>query len=108
MIPSLEGWPTKVKEAPSPHKVRLTLLDTNPVFLCLRVERSKPEPYIELFQKKSRKDVRGGVEDMELPGVLKNKNMEISRVDKEVEFPKVIKKKSCGIFMHPGFWPWKF
>ena len=24
MIPSLEGWPTKAKEAPSPHEVRLT------------------------------------------------------------------------------------
>ena len=31
MIPSLEGWPTKAKEAPSPHDVRLTPLDTNPV-----------------------------------------------------------------------------
>ena len=33
MIPSLEGWPTKAKEAPSLHEVRLTLLDTNSVFL---------------------------------------------------------------------------
>ena len=32
MIPSLEGWPTKAKEAPSPHEVRLAPLDTNPVF----------------------------------------------------------------------------
>ena len=24
MTPSLEGWPTKAKEAPSPHEVRLT------------------------------------------------------------------------------------
>ena len=32
MIPSLEGWPTKAKEAPFPHEVRLTPLDTNPVF----------------------------------------------------------------------------
>ena len=30
MIPSLERWPTKAKEAPSPHEVRLTLLNTNP------------------------------------------------------------------------------
>ena len=28
MTPSLEGWPTKAKEAPSPHEVRLVLLDT--------------------------------------------------------------------------------
>ena len=35
VVPSLEGWPTKAKEAPSPHKVRPTLLDTNPVFQCL-------------------------------------------------------------------------
>ena len=32
MIPSLERWPTKAKEAPSPHEVRLAPLDTNPVF----------------------------------------------------------------------------
>ena len=35
MTPSLEGSPTKVKEAPSPHEVRLALLDSNPVFQCL-------------------------------------------------------------------------
>ena len=28
----LEGWPTKAKKAPYPHEVRLTPLDTNPVF----------------------------------------------------------------------------
>ena len=32
VTPSLEGWPTKAKEAPAPHVVRLTPLDTNPVF----------------------------------------------------------------------------
>ena len=31
MTPSLEGWPTKAKEAPSAHEVRLAPLDTNPV-----------------------------------------------------------------------------
>ena len=30
VTPSLEGWPTKAKEAPFPHEVRLTPLDTNP------------------------------------------------------------------------------
>ena len=35
MTPSLEGWPTKAKEAPSPHEVRLAPLDTNPVFQSL-------------------------------------------------------------------------
>ena len=35
MTPSLEGWPTKAKEAPSPHEVRQTPLDTNPVFQCV-------------------------------------------------------------------------
>ena len=35
MIPSLEGLPTKAKEAPSPHEVRLVPLDTNPVFQSL-------------------------------------------------------------------------
>ena len=37
MTPSLEGWPTKAKEAPSPHEVRLSLVDTNPVFQCVGV-----------------------------------------------------------------------
>ena len=32
MTPSLEGWPTNAKEAPSPYEVRLAPLDTNPVF----------------------------------------------------------------------------
>ena len=30
-----KGLPTKAKEAPSPHEVRLTRLDINPVFQCL-------------------------------------------------------------------------
>ena len=36
MIPLLEGWPTKAKEAGSPHEVRLTPLDTNPAFQCFK------------------------------------------------------------------------
>ena len=35
MAASLEGWPNKAKEVPSPQEVRLTLLDNNPVFQCL-------------------------------------------------------------------------
>ena len=35
MTPSLEVWPTKAKEALSPHKVRLDPLDINPVFQSL-------------------------------------------------------------------------
>ena len=31
VITSLELWSTKAKEAPSPHEVRLALLDTMPV-----------------------------------------------------------------------------
>ena len=34
------GWPTKATEAPSPHEVRMTLLDTNPVFHCLEKKRN--------------------------------------------------------------------
>ena len=40
MTPSLDGRPTRAKEAPSPHQLRLILLDTNPVFKCL-VEDSR-------------------------------------------------------------------
>ena len=36
MTPSLKGWPAKAKKAPSPHELRLALLDTNPVFQSLR------------------------------------------------------------------------
>ena len=32
MAPSLEEWPTKAEEAPSPHELRLAPLDTNPGF----------------------------------------------------------------------------
>ena len=35
MTPSLDRWPTKAKEAPSPHEVRLAPLDTNAVFQSL-------------------------------------------------------------------------
>ena len=37
VTPSLERWPTKAKDkdAPSFHEVRLTLLNTSPVFQCL-------------------------------------------------------------------------
>ena len=35
MIPSLEGWPTKAKEALSPDEVRMSPLDTNTVFQSL-------------------------------------------------------------------------
>ena len=38
VTPSLERWPTKAKEAPSPHEVRLTPLDTNPVFQNVRMK----------------------------------------------------------------------
>ena len=37
VILSLDWWLTKAKGAPSKHEVRLTLLETNPVFLTLRV-----------------------------------------------------------------------
>ena len=39
VTPSLEGWPTKAKEATSPHEVRLVVLDTNPVFQSLGGEK---------------------------------------------------------------------
>ena len=38
MIQSLEGWPTKANEAPSPHEVRPAPLDTNPVLQNLGEE----------------------------------------------------------------------
>ena len=41
MIPSLKGWPTKAKEAPYPHEVRMSSMDTNPVFQNLGGENTK-------------------------------------------------------------------
>ena len=35
VTPSLEGWPTKAQETPSPNEVRLAPLHTNPVFQSL-------------------------------------------------------------------------
>ena len=35
MIPPLGGWPTKANETTSPHEVRMSRLDTNPVFQSL-------------------------------------------------------------------------
>ena len=35
VVPSEDRWPTKPKEAPSPHEVRLTPLDIIPVFQYL-------------------------------------------------------------------------
>ena len=56
MTPSLEGWPTKGKEAPSPYEVRLTLLDTNPVFqglweivyLAAGIDNCLPATFLEI------------------------------------------------------------
>ena len=42
MTLSLEGWPTKAKEATSVHKVRLTPLDTHPVFQDIWDKREPP------------------------------------------------------------------
>ena len=51
MILSLEGWPTKAKETPSHHEVRLTPLDTKP---SISISRE----YFEVFKNKktSKKD----------------------------------------------------
>ena len=49
MIPTLEGWPTKAKEAPSPYEVRLTPLDINPVFQCRRVQRLRQQLSLKTF-----------------------------------------------------------
>ena len=35
VTPSLEGWPTKAKEAPSPHEMRLAPLMSQKIYLNL-------------------------------------------------------------------------
>ena len=53
----------------------------------------------------SRKKQLGGVQDIEFPGV-KNRMWKFQvSIKKEVEFPGVFKKTSCGISMGLGFWP---
>ena len=56
MTPSLEGLPTKAKEAPSPHKVRLSPVDINPVSQCLggivfraSISMSQHQPSVSMF-----------------------------------------------------------
>ena len=41
VTPSLEGWPTKAKEAPSPHEVRLTPAGHQPSILMSWVQMYK-------------------------------------------------------------------
>ena len=55
MTPSLEGWPTKAKEPPSPHEVRLAPLDTIPVFQNLGEES---DGLLEPFESKIKWFVR--------------------------------------------------
>ena len=45
MIPSLEGRPTKAKEASSPNEVRMSPLDTNPVFQSLGGKKQPPRVF---------------------------------------------------------------
>ena len=51
----------------------------------------------------------GGVEDMEFLRVLKKEHGQTPwSSKKEVDFPRVIKKKSCGFSIGFGFWSWNF
>ena len=43
-------WPTKTKEAPSPHEVRLTPLDTNPVFQCFNLVQEPESKFNQEYQ----------------------------------------------------------
>ena len=49
MTSSPEGLPTKAKEAPCPHEIRLSPLDTNPVFPCLREVKDLEEAFKDLY-----------------------------------------------------------
>ena len=59
------------------------------------------------FQRSSKKEATSSPEH--LFGIRgRGKNCSGDEIEKEVEFPGVIKKKSFGIFMGLGFWPWNF
>ena len=57
VTPSLEGWPNNAKEAPPPYEVRLALLDTNPVFQCLRENTHRLNPCLESNLNKDSMDI---------------------------------------------------
>ena len=63
MTPSPERWSTKTKEVPSPHEVRLALLNTNPALLHhvtsipLREKADDATAYIELDTSQDRNNV---------------------------------------------------
>ena len=59
-------------------------------------------------KKKQRRGV-GLVKDMEFQGYWSNfmRNFQGS-IEKEVEFPGLLQKNSCGISMGIGFWTWNF
>ena len=75
MIPSIKGWPSKTKEAPSPHEARLAQLDTNPVFQSLVGNVSKDsKPH-------------------ELPSQCSRSTYPSSPKENEAEIMKLIKKR---------------
>ena len=53
VTPSVEGSPTKAKEAPSPNEIRLALLDTNPVFQSLSIYTKLINMPTEILDKES-------------------------------------------------------
>ena len=53
VTPSVEGSPTKAKEAPSPNEIRLALLDTNPVFQSLSIYTKLINMPAEILDKES-------------------------------------------------------
>ena len=64
--------------------------------------------YLAIPKKKQRRGV-GLVKDMEFQGYWSNfmRNFQGS-IEKEVEFPGLLQKNSCGISMGIGFWTWNF
>ena len=57
----------------------------------------------------SRKNTNRGIEDMEFSGILKKEHVEIpgGQLKKKWDFPGY-SRKSHGILMGLGFWPWNF
>ena len=58
VIPPLEVGPTKAKEAPFPHKVRLTPLESNPVFQCLGDKMAAPQCFSVRAHKQAQSPVQ--------------------------------------------------
>ena len=76
--------------------------------LCPKVPQTNQRTQSKkIIEKKFRKKPEKFSEKMGFPGVSENSIWNFQGLIKsEAEFPRVTKKKQCGICRALGFWPW--